>query len=276
MSYAYLTVATFCLWNLGQTRQMIALKSIGKSPRQILRPFFCCAAFIATFWILVVHPIGVFLEEFYNKNLGKDTEINTNIWINDTLHNRVIFLKTISGNNVENLCIFEEGSKTFTEQAIIGKNTWKLKNITQINNNEISSVEEIEIPKVLSSNLIRLLVKPPNRQDVYSLRKIYKIKKLDNIVLKLYELEFHKLLANCFSFILFALIAAAVCFSVNRFKTKTSITIQVVFSAIFFRFSSNLLEALAYSGAIPIEMACWTVPIIFACIFLSLLIWREG
>jgi lipopolysaccharide export LptBFGC system permease protein LptF len=124
-------------------------------------------------------------------------------------------------------------------------------------------------------DLIDLLSKSPRKQNVFDLYKIYKIQDKDHVVLKEYELELHRLLANCFNFFLFALIAALICFPINRYKTKTNIAIKVIFASVFLRFAGNVFESMAYGGAVPTQFACWAIPIMSACISVAVLIWRE-
>jgi lipopolysaccharide export LptBFGC system permease protein LptF len=156
------------------------------------------------------------------------------------------------------------------------KAVWTLKNVTAVDGDKIKNIDSMKIFNSVSLDLIKLLSKSPQKHDIYYLYKIYKIQKKDHVALRLYELELHKLLANCFSFFLFALIAAVICFPINRYKTKTNIVIKVISTAVFLRFTNNMFESLAYGEVIPIQFACWAVILILTCISIAILIWREA
>ncbi|MDR2158067.1 MAG: LptF/LptG family permease [Holosporaceae bacterium] len=277
--YTYFITATFSLWNLCRSHQITILKSTGRSPQQILYPFLSFATFIALIWLFVMHPTGLFLETLYNKSISSGTvsETNRDVWIDFPPNNQMIFIKTIYGNKIEGLYIFDtkQGARIFARRASIEKSVWNLENVTTVNDDKITHVDAMKFFSGVSLNLIKLISKSPRNHDVYYLYKIYKIQKKNQVTLRLYELELHKLLANCFSFILFALIAAIICFPINRYKTKTHIAIKVISTAIFLRFSNNMLESLAHGGAIPVQLACWAIMLILACISIAILIWRE-
>jgi lipopolysaccharide export LptBFGC system permease protein LptF len=226
-----------------------------------------------------MHPTGLFLETLYNKSISSGTvsETNRDVWIDFPPNNQMIFIKTIYGNKIEGLYIFDtkQGARIFARRASIEKSVWNLENVTTVNDDKITHVDAMKFFSGVSLNLIKLISKSPRNHDVYYLYKIYKIQKKNQVTLRLYELELHKLLANCFSFILFALIAAIICFPINRYKTKTHIAIKVISTAIFLRFSNNMLESLAHGGAIPVQLACWAIMLILACISIAILIWRE-
>ncbi|MDR0753518.1 MAG: LptF/LptG family permease, partial [Holosporaceae bacterium] len=231
LHYVYFIAATFSCWNLCQTHQITTLKSIGKSPRQILYPFFSFAIFIATIWLLAIHPMGLFLESLYHKNISHNasSEINCNVWIDYSQNNQMIFIKKICANKIEGLYVFnvKNSQRIFAQQALLEEDSWTLKNVTLVDQDDIKNIDTLKTFSMVSMDLIKLLAKSSAKQDIYGLYRIYKIREKDRTALKSYELELHKLLANCYSFILFALIAATICFPVIRYKTKTTITIKV-------------------------------------------------
>lgn len=278
MHYVYFITATFSLWNLNRSHQITIMKSTGKSPQQILYPFFSFAVFIAAAWLFLIHPLGLYSETMYNKNISASAEINCNVWIDCTKNNQVIFIKNIHDNRIEGLNVFnmESGQRIFAQQAIKRGSFWILKDVTLINKDKIQNIDTLKIFGMVSTSLIKLLSKAPQKQDIYYLYKVYKIQKKDNVTLRSYELELHKLLANCYSFILFALIAAIICLPINHYKTKTNIMIKVIFTSIFLRLTNNMLESLSHGGAIPVQLACWAVLLILSCISIAILIWKEA
>jgi lipopolysaccharide export LptBFGC system permease protein LptF len=280
LHYVYFITATFSLWNLCQSHQITILKSTGRSPQQILYPFLSFAAVVAAVWLFIFHPAGLLLENSYYQNISSDvnaTKINRNIWINCLGSKRLIFIKTICAGKVEGLSIFdvENGSRTFAQQAILDTSVWNLKNVTTIVDNQIKNIDEIKIPEIVSMDLIDLVSISPRKQNIFDLYKIYKIQNKDQVILKDYELELHKMLANCFSFFLFALIAALICFPISRYKTKSNIAVKVISTAVFLRFVGSIFESLAYSGVVPVQFACWATLIMLAFISIAVLIWRE-
>jgi lipopolysaccharide export LptBFGC system permease protein LptF len=260
---------------------MTILKAIGISPKRILYPFFGFAALVAGIWLFIIHPAGLFLEARYNENVSPNNasvEINRDVWIDCRKNDKLIFVKSICGNEIEGLNVFDikNNSKIFAQKAISRKDVWHLENVAMVNNDKIKNVDFMEIPCVVSPNLLELISKSSRKQNIYYLYEIYKIQKKDKVTLRLYELELHNLLANCFCFLLFALIAAVICFPINRYKTKTDIAIKALFAAMLLRFANNALESLAYGGAIPPQFACWAVPLILTLVSIAVLIWREA
>jgi lipopolysaccharide export LptBFGC system permease protein LptF len=281
LHYVYFVTATFSLWTMCRSHQITILKSIGRSPQQILYPFLSFAAFLAMLWLFAIHPAGLLLEEKYyaNKSLNTSCEVTGGIWIDCPRNKRIIFIKNIYGNKIDGLSIFDHASKEkiFAKTAQIADDMWTLKNAVIIGKNDkITNIDSLEFSPYISRDLIELLSKNPRKRDIYKLYKVHRIQKKDKVSLRLYEMELHKLLANCFSFFLFALMAATICFPINRYKTKINIAIKVISSAIFVRFFNSALEFISYEGTIPVQFACWALMLILSCISIALLIWREA
>jgi lipopolysaccharide export LptBFGC system permease protein LptF len=281
MHYIYFVTAVFCLWHLCRSHQITVIKSIGHSPQQILYPFISCALFVAAIWLLICHPIGLICEELYNQDILNNSSIketNNDIWISFQNNDQIIFIKSIGKEKIDGLCVFDtkNNNRTFANQVIIKDNTWLLNGVVVISDDKIKNVDAMEIVGFFSPDLVRLLLKTPRKQNIYHLYKIYEIQRKDRVLLKLYELELHKLLANCMNFIIFALISAVICFPINRYKTRTSIAVQVILISIFVRFVNNILESLIYGDVISIPIACWSMGFILGCISIAILIWKEA
>jgi lipopolysaccharide export LptBFGC system permease protein LptF len=277
--YVYFITAAFTLWNLCRSHQVTVLKSVGRSPQQILYPFLSFAALVAGVWLFLMHPAGLFLESMYARSVfGVAAEANRNIWIDDRENDQMIFIKSICDNKIDGLCVFnlKNGSRIFAEQAYAEKKIWFLKNVTTTDENKTQNIETAEIPRRVSPRLIKLLAKSPKKHNIYGLYKIYKIRKKDRVSVRLYELELHRLLANGFAFFLFALLAAVICFPINRYKTKTDVAIKAIASAVFLRFANNMFESFAYGDVLPVQLASWAPSLIFACVAMALLIRREA
>ncbi|MDR1982304.1 MAG: LptF/LptG family permease [Holosporaceae bacterium] len=280
LHYVYFITATFSLWNLCQSHQITILKSSGRSPQQILYPFLSFATFVSAIWLFIIHPIGLFSETQYNKSVNSyfAAEINHDVWVDCSKNDLMIFIKTIHDNEIEGLYIFNtrNGTKIFAQTASIEKAIWHLKNVTTMDNEKINNSDTMEFPNGISVDLIKLLSKSPEKHDIYHLYKIYKIQKKDEVTLRSYELELHRLLSNCYSFLLFALIAAVICFPINRYKTKTNIAIKVISTAIFLKFANDMFKSLAHGEVIPVQFACWAVMLTATCVFIAILVWREA
>ena len=74
INYVYFITATFSLWDLCRSHQITILKSIGKSPQQILFPFLSFSIFIGMCWLFVFHPVGIRSENLYRRAIeAKDS-----------------------------------------------------------------------------------------------------------------------------------------------------------------------------------------------------------
>ncbi len=281
MHYIYFITATFSLWSLCASHQMTILKSTGQSPRHILRPFISFAVFISMIWLFVFHPLGLFAQFKYNALTQNSSTIKTNsdIWIDNTKNNQMIFIKNITDNDIYGLHIFniDNDERLIAQHAKIDSHLWTLNDVTMIKNGRVNNISNLVIQRdVISQELINLVSYLPQYQSIYDLYKVYSIERNNGVSLKLYELKLHNLLANCMSFILFALIAAIICFPINRYKTKTNIAIKVISVSIILRFCNNMFESLAYTGIVPVWLACWATVLILLCLSIAVLIWKEA
>lgn len=282
INYVYFITATFSLWDLCRSHQITILKSVGKSPQEILLPFLSFSVFIGMCWLFVFHPVGIRSENLYRRAIEeKDSssfEKNNDIWIDFGKNKYVVFVKSIDKTHLSGFYLFDlkRNERVIAKSGEIDSNVIALKDVTIIKDNQFKNLETTKIFDNISSELIDLLSLPPHRQDIYSLYKVYKIQNRDKVSLRLYELALQKLLSNCATFILFALIAAVICFPINRYKTKTNIAMKVIFSALFLKFSNSMLDSLAYAGVISVVLSSWAVVLILICLSISVLIWKEA
>ena len=281
LHYVYFITATFSLWSLCSSHQMTILKSTGQSPRQILRPFIGFAIFVSMIWLFVFHPLGLFAQFKYNALTHNSSTIKTNgdIWIDNTKNNQMVFIKNITEDNIYGLHIFNTDSdeRLIAQHAKIDSHLWILDNVTTVKHGRVNNISQLTIQRdVISPELINLVSLLPQYQSIYDLYKVYSIERDNGVSLKLYELKLHSLLANSMSFILFALIAAIICFPINRYKTKTNIAIKVILVSIILRFCNNMFESLAYTGIVPVWLACWATVLILLCLSIAVLIWKEA
>lgn len=281
LHYAYFLTATFCLWNLCNSHQITILKSLGKSPWQILSPFFCCATFVAALWLFVFHPLGLYSEKSYKESISRGNtteEVNENLWINNKKNHEFIFIRKFHENSIEGLYIFntQNRSRIFARNVSVESGgEWHLHNIALTEGDEIKRVDEMRIPGCIPADMVEILSKPPRKHNVYTLYKLMKIQRLEQLELRAYDLELNKLLVYCANFILFVLIAAAICFPINRYNTKINIAFKTIFYAVILRFVNEIFESFANNGMLPIGVAIWIVMAVFMCISIAILIWRE-
>ncbi len=282
LHYIYFLTATFSLWDLCRSHQITILKSTGKSPQQILFPFISFSIIVAIIWLAILHPLGIFAENLYKRDVENSNistyEINTDIWINSLSNEKILFIKSLDKNKITNFYFFniKTNQKLFAESGILDKDYLNLANVTILKNNQVKNFKTFRLIKTISPDLIKLLSLPPYRQDIYSLYKIYDIQKTDKVNVRLYELALHKLLANAITFILFAIIAAVICFPINRYKTKTNIAIKVIFVSLFLKFANNMMESLAYTGVVSAILSAWAITLVLLLTALSILVWKEA
>jgi lipopolysaccharide export LptBFGC system permease protein LptF len=217
----------------------------------------------------------------------------------------LVFVKSFANTRLHGLYAFDmqNNDRLFTQEISIEKSAWTLRDVNVVSCGKIENIPELlmnfdkkshdqqqfshhyykNIDRCMrllhyniSSDLIEILSKPPKRHSIYQLHKLYNIQKHCRIELKLYEMELQRLLANCLYFILFALMAAIICFPINRYQTKTSVSVKIIAISIMMRFLDNILESFACGGVVPIHLASFAVVLIALCISIALLIWREA
>lgn len=282
LHYVYFITATFSLWDLCRSHQVTIMKSSGHSPQQILFPFVSFSILVAFVWLFALHPAGIFSENLYKRSLENSEtssyEKNHDVWIDYGLNKKVIFIKLLDQNKLNDFYMFDmkNSKKIMAEHGKISQDSTILHNVAVIDKSGVKTYGTLNLVNTLSPDLMKLLSVPPQRQTVYNLHKIYKIQDRDGVNVRLYEFTFHKLLANCATFILFALIAAIICFPISRYKTKTNIAIKVIGTSLLLRFANNMMESFSHTGIISVVLAAWAVTLVLILISISVLIWKEA
>ena len=282
LHYIYFIAATFSLWDLCRSHQVTIMKSAGRSPQQILFPFIIFSCVVALSWLFAFQPLGILSEQAYQRKIHPEEvssfEKNENIWIDYGNNKKVAFIKSIFKNSFQNFCItdWENHSEIIAESGEMKDDTLVLKNVSLFQNNKCKNYDVYTVSQNMSSELLKLLSLPAIRQDIYALSKIFQIEKNHNLSLRVYELAFHKLLANFATFILFALLAAVICFPINRYKTKTNIALQMLFISLLLKFSNNLLESFAYTVTMSVTLAAWATTLFLLLIAIAILVWKEA
>lgn len=283
LCYAYFITAALSLWNLCISNQITVMKSIGKSPQQILFPFITFAVFLAAVWLFCAHPLGQLSQKYYEKCASQDEitqdDTNEDVWIDYGEENQIIFIKKICNNSLEGIFVFDisQNQKIFAKKGTVGSEGLVLEDAaTILADSSIQNSKSITLQNRIPNDLLGLLAKPPQKQNIYQLYSVYNIERRTGANLKIYELEFHRLMVTCFSFILFSIFSAVVCFPISRYKSRTNIALKVISFAILLRFLNSLLESLAYSGVLSAVAAAWSATAIFFCVSVATLIWKEA
>lgn len=278
MHYLYFITATFSLWYLCNSRQITILKSSGQSPLQILYPFVSCAMTIAGLWLFAMHPAGLWGNHECQRLRYKSVdEYNENIWIDYTKDNKLIFLKRLDGNRASDIYIFDtqNSSKIIADGAVMNNEDIDLNNGVEIADGSAKSFKNRRYNNKMNSKLIEIVSISPQKQSIYKLHSVYEIEKQNGVTLTKYEIALQQLLVNCFTFVLFAIIAAVICFPINRYNSKTNIVVKTIAIAVVMRFLNNIFEAMANSGVLSPFIASWIVVLVAMCISVAMLIWRE-
>lgn len=281
MHYVYFIAATANLWSLCASHQLTVLKSTGQSPKQILKPFLIFATLLGACWLFVFHPLGLTAKRHYDCiiNHSQYVDTNSNIWINNVEKKQVIFVNDIHQNLLSQLCIFstENNDKLIAQSACVENSTWRLNNVTEIKNGDTYQHDQLTITReLISKDLVNMVAKHPKQHNVYSLSNVYDIEESTGASLQLYRLELHRLLANSASFIIFVLLAAVICFPINRYKAKTGVAIKVIFFSLLLRVCNNMCESFAYTEVISVGLACWATLLILLSLSIATLIWKEA
>lgn len=277
--YMYFISATFSLWSLSQNHEITVLKSIGKSSKQILVPFFFLASLIGVSYVFIIHPISVRIERFADYQdkayLSKSLLYSRNLWMRDV--NNDIFIGQLAHNRMRHLLIRDIVShdETFADSVDIVDRQWILKNGYNRVKGESKVFLEHTMEAPISHNELNLYSVPPHRCGIYTLLRCIYARKSYVTDLNGYVINLNKLLSTGVVFVLFSIIAALICLPLNRYKTKTFVSSSVACSAIVLHLFNNICESMGGNGALSPLICCWLPTIIALFLSVALLIWKE-
>ena len=277
--YVYLIAATFSLWNLSQSHQITVLKSFGKSPKQILLPYFFLSFLMCIGFMFIFHPLcnrAERLADYQAKHyLSKSDVYSDNVWMRDK--NNVIYLGRLSNNCIDNLLVTDNaGQSLYAESVEIDADKWKLKNGYELKNEKYNHFEEKIIPGYVVKDELELYSIPAHRCSIYSLIKCVFSQNSYATDIGKYVLNLNKIICNGLVFFLFSMIAAIVCLPLNRYKTKTFVSSTVIGFAVILRLINNICESMGTNGTLSPVLCVWIPMIIAFALSLSLLIWKES
>lgn len=277
--YIYLIAATFSLWNLSQSHEITVLKSIGKSSRQILLPYFFLSFLIGVSFVFVVQPACVKIERFADyqdkEYLSKSTMYSNYLWLKNK--DEIIFMRRLFKTGINTLSVinYKTNEALYANAVKIMPDGWKLLNGYIRTNDVTTAFKERTIQKVIADEELEVYSIPPQNCSIYALLHCLFAKKTYTTDVSKYIISLNKLFANGVIFFLFSMIAAIVCLPLNRYKTKTFVSGGVCSSAILLRLFSGICESMGGNGTLPPIICIWLPMIIAFSLALALLIWKE-
>lgn len=278
--YVYFISAVIVLWNLANSQQITVLKSIGKSPKQILYPFLGVGAVIGTLFVFAVHPSCMYLSKHVKKiehlMISEENEIRYNIWLSKKQNNEIFYIDNFSGDILKNVFIFKNGETTFSKEIKIDstQDKWLLKD-GYISGNKLEIFSSKEIKSLISIDDIRKFSVSSDKSDIYEIVERLFDKNFYVVDLSKYVIQLNKILSNGIMLFIFAMVSAILCFPLNRYKTKTFISLGVIFTSVVTRLIMNLCENVGNSGIMSPLICIWAPILIFFLLSLSVLIWKE-
>lgn len=279
--YIYLIAATFSLWNLSQSHQITILKSLGKSSKQILLPYFALSAIVSVLFVFVFHPICVRAERLADYQdkvyLSMSNIYSSNLWMKKDCGGKLLYFGKLYKTGIENFLIknYSNDEDIYASSVEFRNNEWVLKNGYVCRSGDCSPFTEISAKPEIKSDELDIYSIPPNRCGVYSLLKCIMANSSYVTDISKYIINLNKIFSNAFVFFLFSMIAAIVCLPLNRYKTKTFVSSTVIGSAVCLRLLSNICESLGANGSISPVLCVWAPMIISFMLSLAALIWKE-
>lgn len=277
--YMYFIAATFSLWNLSQTNEITILKSIGKSPKQILFPFFFLSVLIGISYVFVVHPLSVRIDRFADYQdkayLSKSTLYSRNLWMKDANNN--VFIGQLSRDSMKCLLIRDVVTRDemFADSVDIVGNQWLLKTGYSRANGVNTVFSEKLIRAPIGNEELEMYSIPPQKCGIYTLLRCLASEKSFVTDLSGYMINLNKVLSTGIVFLLFSIIAAIICLPINRYKTKTYVSSSVVCSAIGLHLFNNICGSMGRSGSLSPIICSWLPTIVALSLSIALLIWKE-
>lgn len=277
--YIYLIAATFSLWNLSQSHEITVLKSIGKSSRQILVPYFFLSFLIGISFIFIVQPICVKIERFADYQdkiyLSKSTMYSNYVWMKNK--DEIIFMRKLWKTGISGLSItnYKTNEALYASSVKITADGWKLTDGYNYSDNKSEAFKEKTIGKVIGDEELEIYSVPPQRCSIYVLLHCLFSKKSYATDIAKYIINLNKILANGIIFFLFSMIAAIVCLPLNRYKTKTFVSSGVCGSAILLHLFSGICESMGNNGSLSPIVCLWIPMVVAFSLSLALLIWKE-
>lgn len=281
LGYIYLIAATFSLWNLSQSHQITVLRSIGKSSRQILLPYFLLSCLIGILFVFVLHPLCIKTDKFADYQdkvyLSNSGLCSNSVWMNNTREKKLIYFGKLCGNTSENLYITDDSASkdTYAECAIISGEKWLLKNGYTYDNKSYTYFDEKLIDAPVETAEVELYSVSPQQCDIYALLRCLYSEKSYATDVSNYVLNLNKILSMGVHFFLFSIIAALVCLPLNRYKTKTFVSGSIIGAAILLRLLNNICESMGSSGVLSPSFGIWLPNLLAFFMASALLIWKE-
>ena len=271
--------------------EFTAIKVIGISAMQILSCLLIVVSLIGIFYITVIDSFSAFSVDkikriesrIGNKNLNEDITItNSGIWFKDKSKKKsyIIYAKAFSedSHSLSNIRFFEFDenqifkSSTYAKAATIENGVWNVKNAKTIDvHGEEKNISNFKIPTVLSFSGIDKMTTNPKSISFWSMSKYVSMLEKVGLSSTRYKVQWFFQLSSILQMIALVMLASIFCAHYNSRNTrKYAIKIAAVLTLAFpIHFMNNILMALGSTGAIPIFVAAFIMPIstIVVCYF---------
>lgn len=279
-TYLYFISAVTVLWRLANSHEITVLKSIGKSPKQILHPFLGVGTIIGLFFIFAIHPACMYLSKNMNyiehKLIDATESSEKDIWISKKDGNKEIIHISSFKDEINYISIFTNKESIFAHKLDIKDNSWKLYN-GYINTQKGSYIfDEKILPSLMTIDDIKRFSVSCTKCSIYNLFSCLFDNGFSVTNLGIYIIQLNKILSNGLMLFIFAMIAALMCLPLSRYRTKTSISSGVIFVSIGSRVIIDLCENVGNTGAISPIFCIWAPVLAILFISSSLLIWKEA
>lgn len=279
--YVYFISAVTVLWSLANSHQITVLKSIGKSPNQILYPFLNVGAVIGTLFVFAVHPSCMYLSKHVKQiehlMIAEENEIRYNVWLSKKQSNEVFYIDNFSGDVLKNVFIFKNGETVFSKEVKVDsvRDKWLLKD-GYVSGDKLELFSEKEIENLISIDDIRKFSVPSDKSGIYEIVDRLFDENFYVVDLDKYVIQLNKILSNGIMLFIFAMISAILCLPLNRYKTKTFMSLGVILTSVGTRLIMNLCENVGNAGIMSPLVCIWTPILVFFLLSLSVLIWKEA
>ena len=286
--YAFIVLITSVVFytTMHGRLEISVIRGAGISPFQITKMVLFAVSILGFIYITAFEWLSVYsYRNFKETNAslkysstteGDLTITNKGIWFRDTYERRAYIISARNFNqkesSLQNLRFFEFGkdenlkSTIYARDATIAGGHWILTNCKIVRTTGEEYTQKMyKLPTKLSLRKIDKMVSNPNTISFWSIKKY--IEMLDKVGLSSlkYRLHLYSKIATILQMVAFAVAATAFCMGYNHRDRRTYMgkVATLVFSAFPAHFINNIIMAYGESGALPLSIAAFAVPILF-------------
>jgi lipopolysaccharide export system permease protein len=281
--------------SLTKTSELIVMRSYGMSVWKFLSPALFSAFFFGVLTVFIFNPIGLILLKKYERmeavllqgNPGTMSIGKNGIWLRDIKEDKIIIINALR--------IIQDEEKFFDVSFFItDKNyrfleridaktaqltktsEWIIENAT-ITKNDLSQYEtaKLNLPTSIKFNQIQETFLPPETISVYNMPEFIRDMQASGFSTLKHSNYFFKTLASPFLYLSMVLIAINFA-TVNPRSGKVGVSVftGIIFGFVIY-FISDIINAVAVSGAIPVYIAAIAPTVICLCMGVYLTIHYE-